>query len=115
MKVLYHYKVFHDTPEDVYPSISIWFQSHSGPFVDTEDIKKSDIANMLNGRTAFNKRILGNLTYKDITMQLEVEKNIIVCFQILFDMNHAMILNAWRNMGIDSSNVSRMTWQSKRI
>ena len=74
------HKIFHDTPDDVYPSISICFQSLSGPFVDTRDIKKNDIAEMMNGSTTFNQSLLDNLTYNDITLKLEIEN---FMFQIL--------------------------------
>ena len=68
------YKRFHDTPDDVYPSISLCFQSlRSGPFMDTDDIKKNDIRNMMTGITAFNQSLLGNLTYEDITIKLEIK------------------------------------------
>ena len=50
------YKVFHETPDDVYPSISICFQdARLGPFEDTNDIKKSEIADMMTGKTEYNQ------------------------------------------------------------
>ena len=68
------YKRFHDTPDDVYPSISLCFQSpKSGPFLDTDDIKKKDIRSMMTGITTFNKSLLGNLTYEDMTIKLKIE------------------------------------------
>ena len=69
------YKLFHETPDDVYPSISICFQNRKiGPFEDTNDIKKTDISNMMKGITEFNQSLLGNLTYEDMTIKLQIKK-----------------------------------------
>ena len=68
------YKVFHETPDDVYPSISICFQdARLGPFEDTNDIKKSEIADMMTGKIEYNQSLLGNLTYEDMTMKLQIK------------------------------------------
>ena len=73
------YKVFHGTPDDVYPSISFCFQSErNGPFVDILDIKKNDIASMMQGRTTFNQSLLGNSSYEDITIKLEIRRCVYV-------------------------------------
>ena len=68
-------KVFHDTADDVYPSISICLQNTKcGPFVDTNDISSKDLANMMKGLIKYNKSLVMNITYEDMTIKLPVEK-----------------------------------------
>ena len=72
------YKMFHDTPEDIYPSISICFEFEhhkTGPFKDTNDIKKYDISNIMKGMAKFNQSLVGNLIYEDMTIKLEIKKS----------------------------------------
>ena len=68
------YKVFHDTPDDVYPSISICFYTLNqyGPFVNTSGINKQDIARMMKGEKEYNQSLFENITYEDMTMKLSV-------------------------------------------
>ena len=69
------YKVFHDTPDDVYPSISICLRATNvGPFVDTNDISREDISDMMRGLTKYNQSLLMNITYEDMTIKLPVER-----------------------------------------
>ena len=69
------YKVFHDTPDDVYPSISICLRATKvGPFVDTNDISREDISDMMRGLTKYNQSLLMNITYEDMTIKLPVER-----------------------------------------
>ena len=61
------YKVFHDTHDDVYPSISICLQKQkNGPFVDTNGIRSKEIFDMMTGLTNYNQSILKNIAYEDI-------------------------------------------------
>ena len=69
------YKVFHYTPDDVYPSISICLGNKKfGPFVDTNNISAEDISDMMKGRTKYNQSLLKNITYEDMTIRLPVER-----------------------------------------
>ena len=69
------YKVFHDTPDDVYPSISICLGNKKfGPFVDTNNISAEDISDMMKGLTKYNQSLLKNITYEDMTIRLPVER-----------------------------------------
>ena len=68
-------KMFHETPDDVYSSFFIcFFNLESGPFVDTNDIKKTDIRNMMWGEASSNQSLLGNVTYEDITIKMDIER-----------------------------------------
>ena len=68
------YKVFHDTPDDVYPSITICLgTSKFGPFVETNNISHEYIAQMMKGRKKYNRSLLGNITYEDMTIKLPVK------------------------------------------
>ena len=69
------YRRFHDTPDDVYPSISICFSNKkSGPFVDTNGIDRNHIARMMNGKAIYNESLLNNIKYEDMTIGLPVQK-----------------------------------------
>ena len=70
---------FHDTPDDVYPSISICL--YNGLFVDTNNAKGSDIEKMLKGLTEFNKSFFDNITYEDMTTTLQIEELFYETFQ----------------------------------
>ena len=64
------YKLFQETPEDVYPSISICliFTDKLGPFVDTNNISRKDIAHMMTGQNNYTKRSFEEITYENMTM-----------------------------------------------
>ena len=62
---------FHDTPDDVYPSISICLLH--GLFVDTNNVKGDDIENMVKGLTEYNESFFENVTYEDITTTLKIK------------------------------------------
>ena len=61
---------FHDTPDDVYPSISICL--HGELFVDTNNAKGSDIEKMVKGSKGFNESFFENITYDDMTTSLKI-------------------------------------------
>ena len=66
------YTEFHDSPDDVYPSITICLSNGiSGPFVDTENMNKTEVANMIKEWGNINSSILGNVTYDDITIGMQ--------------------------------------------
>ena len=69
-------RVFHDAPDDVYPSISICFLHNDkyGPFVDTNGLIREDIAKMMTGRIKYNKSHFKNISYENMTMLLPLEK-----------------------------------------
>ena len=57
------FKIFHDTPEDIYPRISICFEHpKTGPFKDTYNIKKYDLSNMMKGMAEFKALLEISLT-----------------------------------------------------
>ena len=61
---------FHDTQDDVYPSISICL--YRGLFVDTNNVTGSDIEKMVKGSTELNESFIGNITYEDMTTTLQI-------------------------------------------
>ena len=66
-----NHKEFHVAHEVIYPSISICFQSFgSGPFVDHQSMKKSEILYMMRGWTKYNQTFLGNSSYEDLTINI---------------------------------------------
>ena len=70
---------FHDTPDDVYPSISICL--YRGLFVDTNNVNGSDIEKKMNGLTEFNETFFENITYEDMTTTLQIEALVYEPFQ----------------------------------
>ena len=71
---------FHDTPDDVYPSISICLV-RDGLFVDTNNVSGNEIKKMVNGLTEYNEKFFKNITYEDITTTLEIEELFYKTFQ----------------------------------
>ena len=70
---------FHDTPGDVYPSISICLRD--GVFVDTNNVTGSDIEKMVKGLGKFNETFFENITYEDMTTTLQIEELFYTTFQ----------------------------------
>ena len=65
----------HDSPTDVYPSITLCFEGKkTGPFVDTNNVEKVKISDMMKGLTKLNRSLLENATYDDMTIMLNVDK-----------------------------------------
>ena len=66
-----NYRQFHDTPSDVYPSISLCF---GPPFKNTNNTEDAKIAEMMKGQRKLNQSLLENVTYEDMTLKLDVDK-----------------------------------------
>ena len=68
------FKGFHDTIEDVYPSITICLEAYSSNlFVDKNKVKKKDIYYMMTGLSFHNKTFFQNTSYEDLTIALPIE------------------------------------------
>ena len=61
---------FHDTPDYVYPSISICLVG--GLFVDTNNVKGSDIEKMVKGSAEYDETFFKNITNDDVTTTLQI-------------------------------------------
>ena len=90
---------FHDTPDDVYPSISICLQD--GLFVDTNNVKGSDIAKMVEGLTKLNENFFENITYDDMTTTLQIEALSFQTFQGTICQFHVKVLDVSRSMEME--------------
>ena len=64
-------KEFHDSPNDIYPSISLCFRPNEKLFVDTKDMNRTEMIKMMKGNKEFNGSLFQNTTYEDITIQLQ--------------------------------------------
>ena len=90
---------FHDTPDDVYPSISICL--YGGLFVDTNNVTGSDIAKMVMGSTEFNASFFENITYDDMTTTLQIEALSFQTFQGTICQFHVKVLDVSRSMEME--------------
>ena len=65
-------KEFHETDQDLYPSVSICFKSFSGGiFVERDGIpSKKDMYRMMSGKKTMDSG-LSNASYEDVTIKLE--------------------------------------------
>ena len=66
-----NYKQFQDPPTDVYPSISICFRK---PFIKTNNTEDAKVEEMMKGERKFNKSLMENVTYDDMTVKLDVNQ-----------------------------------------
>ena len=68
-------KAFHDTPRDVYPSMTICLTAGKyGLFVDKNNVSRRDIVKMMTGFTEINQSVFENTNYDEMTMTLKVKR-----------------------------------------
>ena len=66
-----NHREFHQTPTDVYPSISICFGQ---PFMKTNNTEDAKVENMMKGLKKWNQSLLENVTYEDMTIKLDANE-----------------------------------------